>query len=247
MFGSWHLALAAYNAGEGRIMRALKRTNADDYWSLLRTTQIRDETKEYVPRFFAAKKIAHSPEDFGFSGLDYHEPLEFDEVVVDRPLDIEVIASCAQTSVKAIRDLNPELRRWSTPPNVAQYTVRISKGTAETFHGNLSNLPEHRCFSYDVYTVKKGDTIKKIAQRVNVPVSALIALNDFTGFEQPKVGGAIRIPPRDKFFTDLDDRMTVKQASFTKQAVKQKSCRASDKPPKRAVAKSKDKIRAKRI
>jgi membrane-bound lytic murein transglycosylase D len=249
MFGSWHLALAAYNAGEGRIMRALKRSDADDYWELLHTSQIRDETKEYVPRFFAAKRIAHSPEDYGFSGLDYHEPLEFDEVVVDRPLDIEVIARCAQTSVKEIRELNPELRRWSTPPNVRQYTVRIPKGTTEAFADNLSKLPKQVCFSYGVYTAKKGDTLKKVAQRLNVPVSALIALNDFTGFEQLKSGDKIKVPPPDKFFADLDDRMAVKKASLTKQSVKQKSCRSADRPQKRGVAKSrdKDKIRAKRI
>ncbi|HSB51430.1 MAG TPA: transglycosylase SLT domain-containing protein [Dissulfurispiraceae bacterium] len=247
MFGSWHLALAAYNAGEGRIMRALKKTNADDYWSLLQTTQIRDETKEYVPRFFAAKKIAHSPEDFGFSGLDYRDPLEFDEVEIDRPLDIDVIARCSRASVTEIRELNPELRRWSTPPNVDRYIVRIPKGRAESFNDNLTQVPAESCFSYDVYVARKGDTVRKVASKVNVPVGALIALNDYTGFERLDAGDKVKIPPRFKFVMDSDDKASVKKASFSAQAGKQKSSRASGKSSKRGAGKTKDKIKARRI
>src|SRR5208283_5828045 len=99
MFGSWNLALAAYNAGEGKISRALKRSDAGDYWSLLLTKQIRNETKEYVPRFIAATMIANTPEDYGFRDLVYNEPLEYDEVKIDSPLDLAIIAQCAGTSV----------------------------------------------------------------------------------------------------------------------------------------------------
>ncbi len=246
MFGSWHLALAAYNAGEGKIMKALKRTNADDYWSLLRTKQIRDETKEYVPRFFAAKQIAHSPEDFGFSDLDYRDPLEFDEVEIDRPLDIDVIARCSRASVTEIRELNPELRRWSTPPNVDRYTVRIPKGRAELFHDNLTRVPRESCFSYDVYVARKGDTVRKVASKLRVPVTALIALNDYTGFERLDAGDTVKIPPRLKFVMDSDDKASVKKASFSAQAGKQKSSKTVGRSSKRATGK-KDKIKARRI
>src|SRR5664279_3463045 len=125
MFGSWSLALAAYNAGEGRIAKALKRTDSDNFWSLLGTTQIRQETKDYVPHFIAATIIANTPEEYGFRDLIYHEPFEYDEVTLYVPVDLEVIAKCAGTGVDEIRELNPELRRWSTPPNLPEYTLRL--------------------------------------------------------------------------------------------------------------------------
>src|SRR4030042_4579811 len=112
MFGSWHLAMAAYNAGEGKIMRALNRTKADDYWSLLPTNQIRKETKDYVPKFIAASLIADRPEHYGFDDLEFHPPLSYETVTLKSPVDLEVAAECAEEPVEIIRELNPELKRW---------------------------------------------------------------------------------------------------------------------------------------
>jgi membrane-bound lytic murein transglycosylase D len=165
MFGSWSLALAAYNAGEGRIAKALRRTDSDNLWSLLDTTQIRQETKDYVPRYIAATIIANTPEDYGFRDLSYHEPFEYDEVILYTPVDLEVIAKCAGTGVDEIRELNPELRRWSTPPNLSEYTLRLPVGTADAFIENLSDMPDDKLFSYDSYTVKKNETLKKIDRK----------------------------------------------------------------------------------
>ena len=120
MFGSWNLAMAAYNAGEGRIQKAMKRSNADNYWELLGTKHIRPETKDYVPKFIAASLIANNPQDFGFDEIEYHEPLIFDEVKLNSPIDLSVAAECAGVSLDEIKKLNPELRRWCTPPDVSR-------------------------------------------------------------------------------------------------------------------------------
>ena len=133
MFGSWNLAMAAYNAGEGRIMKALKRSKSDDYWPLLNTRHIKSETKNYVPRFIAASNIASNPEEFGFMNIVYHQPLNYDEVKVNGPIDLEVAAKCADTTVETIKELNPELRRWCTPPGMPVYILRIPSGTKEIF------------------------------------------------------------------------------------------------------------------
>ena len=98
MFGSWNLAMAAYNAGEGKIMRAMKKSNADDYWDLLGTKHIRAETKEYVPRFIAASMIASNPKEFGFEAIEYQTPLSYDEVEIEYPIDLAVAAECAGTA-----------------------------------------------------------------------------------------------------------------------------------------------------
>ena len=78
--------MAAYNAGEGKIQKAMKRSNADNYWELLGTKHIRPETKDYVPKFIAASLIANNPQDFGFDEIEYHEPLIYDEVRLKSPL-----------------------------------------------------------------------------------------------------------------------------------------------------------------
>jgi len=229
MFGSWNLALAAYNAGEGRIAKALKRSDSDDYWSLLHTKQIRNETKEYVPRYIAATMIANTPEDYGFYNLAYHEPLEFDEVLLNSPLDIDVIAVCADTTVKEIRDLNPELRRWSTPPGLSHYVIRIPKGTKKIFNENLAEIPEDEQFSIETYKAKKGDNLKKIAKKVGVPVNAILAMNSMSGIEKIDAGEKIKIPPKDKYQPDIDDKATARKAAYKKKAGKKKSSKKSRK------------------
>ncbi len=243
MFGSWELALAAYNAGEGRISRALKKTSSDDYWDLLRTNQIRDETKNYVPHYIAATMIAEKPENFGFHRLDYHEPLEYDEITLHDPVDIEVIAECANTTVNEIRRLNAELRRWSTPPHVRGYTIKLPAASKENFVLNLSKIPDGNRFSFDTYKVKKGENIRTVAKKLNIPAIAIIELNSFTGFENLKAGDIIKIPPKDKFSADLHDKMSAKKVS-AKKTINNKKLTAKKTPNKKSTAKE-NKPRAK--
>ncbi|MGD0883910.1 MAG: transglycosylase SLT domain-containing protein [Thermodesulfovibrionales bacterium] len=214
MFGSWNLAMAAYNAGEGKILKALNRSKSDDYWALLSTKQIKNETKEYVPRFIAATMIASDPQSYGFNNLDYHAPLEYDEVLIEKPLDLDVAARCAQTTVDAIKELNPELRRWSTPGNVDSYALRIPVGGKDLFIENLSRIPEHERFTIATYAVKKGDTVKKIAHKTGVPASVIVQLNE--GVPTVKAGEKIYLPPKEKFSLDRDDRATLKTVSCKK-------------------------------
>lgn len=212
MFGSWNLAMAAYNAGEGKILRALQRTKSDDYWSLLKTRHIRNETKEYVPRFIAARMIAVNPGEYGFENLDYHTPFQYDEVVLESPVDLEVAAVCAETSLEAIKELNPELRRWSTPPNMGQYRLRIPSGKKNIFSENLLKTPEAEWFSLSVHTVKKGETIKSIAAGARIPVSVFLELNG--DLRALKTGEKVYLPPKDKFYLDRDDKVRLKKATF---------------------------------
>jgi membrane-bound lytic murein transglycosylase D len=223
MFGAWHLALAAYNAGEGRIMRALKSTGANDYWDLLKTRKIHRETKEYVPRYIAATKIARTPHNYGFEGLDYHEPFEFEEVTITEPLDIDVIALASETTPQVIRELNPELRRWCTPFNAKHYTVRIPVGSKELFFENLETIPKGERVSVDTYIVQKGDTIKKVAQKTSLPIGVILAMNSLEGIESLKPGERLNLPPKDKFVLDLDDRRERRKTPIVKKATYKKT------------------------
>lgn len=210
MFDSWNLAMAAYNAGEGKILKALNRTKSNDYWALLNTRHIKRETKEYVPRFIAATMIATNPQSYGFENLTYYMPLEYDEVIITAPVDLDVAARCADTTIDAIRELNPELRRWSTPANNSFYVLRIPPGKKDVFMENLSRIPEAERFTVDTYTIKKGDTYKSIAKKTGIPVSVVLELNN--DIQALTVGEKIILPPKDKFHMDRDDR--VRTASY---------------------------------
>jgi len=226
MFGSWNLAMAAYNAGEGRILKALNRTKTDDYWSLLSTRHIKRETKEYVPKFIAASLIANRPEDFGFVNLKYHPPLDYDEVTITSPVDLEVIAECAETTIEVIKELNPELRRWCTPPDVPEYTLRIPEGKKDIFLEKLPQVPAEELFTIDIYRVKKGDTLKSISKKTGVPVQVILDLNSMEKIIPLTPGAQIYLPPKGKFVLDIDDRAAIKRASFNqkkKAPVKNKS------------------------
>lgn len=223
MFGSWKLALAAYNAGEGRIAKAMKRSGAEDYWGLLHTKQIRSETKEYVPRYIAATMIANTPENYGFQNLEYHKPLTYDEVALESPVDIDVIAKCAGATVAAIRELNPELRRWCTPANVSQYTVKIPAGSRDSFLANLAQIPENERVSMTAHTVKKGETVKGIAKKTGVPSNVILAMNSMNSASQVKAGQVLNIPPQGKYVADLDDRITAKKGPVKSAKVKSKA------------------------
>jgi membrane-bound lytic murein transglycosylase D len=214
MFGSWNLAMAAYNAGEGKIMRALNKSKTDDYWSLLTTNHIRKETKDYVPKFIAASMIANSPKNFGFEDLELHKPMNYDIVTLKSPVDIEVIAECSETSEEVIKELNPELRRWCTPPDVSEYALRIPEGKKEVFLERFSNISEEKRFTVDIYTAKQGDTFNTISKKTGVPVQVILDLNDMEKIIPIKAGTKIYLPPKEKYTLDRDDKATAKKAAY---------------------------------
>lgn len=216
MFGSWDLAMAAYNAGEGKIMKALRRSKSDDYWDLLGTRHIRPETKEYVPRFIAASLIAANPAEFGFDDIEYHEPLSYDEVVVTEPMDLAVAAQCAGTDLDTIKRLNPELRRWCTPPDADTYKLRIPSGTKETFLEKLAAVPEDERFTIEHYAVQNGDTLKKIARKTGVPEQVILSLNAMEKMMPLRPGSKIYLPPKGLYVMDAHDRGQLKKASIHK-------------------------------
>jgi membrane-bound lytic murein transglycosylase D len=194
----------------------MRRSNADDYWDLLETAYIRTETKEYVPRFIAASLIAANPQEFGFDEIEYGEPMSYEEVDLASPVDLAVAAQCAGTTVEEIKRLNPELRRWCTPPDAPGYTLRVPEGTREVFLDNLAAIPENERFTIDHYRVKKGDTFRSIAKKTAIPVEAILSLNAVEKIMPLKAGTTIYLPPKDLFRVDNVDRASMKKASYRK-------------------------------
>jgi len=186
-FGSWHLALAAYNCGEGGLNRRIKKSKTDNYWEL----NLRKQTYNYVPLYMAATIIAKDPKKYGFE-VEYEKPLEFDTVLVDKPVDLKTVADILNVSLDSIRDLNPELLRDVTPPQYSNYPLRIPAGTREIFSQKYSELPAKKL--YTMHKVKKGETVSAIAKKYGVSPFDILQANSLSKKYRIYPGDYLKIP-----------------------------------------------------
>ncbi|MEP7118107.1 MAG: LysM peptidoglycan-binding domain-containing protein [Acidobacteriota bacterium] len=167
-FDDWHLALASYNGGPGRVQRAVKKSGIDDFWELSASAgHLPRETRDYVPMILAATIIAKNPEKYGFdvpTGL----PITTDVVTLTSPADLRRVAEWAGVSAEDIRALNPELRRWTTPVRQRDYQVRVPMGTAAMVIDAQNASSPQDTASLQWYTVRKGESLPTIARRLKV-------------------------------------------------------------------------------
>lgn len=192
MFGDWHLALAAYNAGEGKVQRSLSRTGAADFWSLSGTSALSRETRSYVPAILAATVISKDPTRFGFE-FEPDPPLEYDTIRVEGAADLRVLARCAGVDFETMRALNPALRRLQTPPDGVT-EVRVPRGSAEKTLAALERIPPGSRVLVTYHRVKRGDTLAAIAKRYGVSVAAIQRANGLGPKRLLRVGQVLKIP-----------------------------------------------------
>jgi membrane-bound lytic murein transglycosylase D len=135
-FGSWYLAAASYNCGEGRVQKELNHSNHKNFWELSANQCLPTETKNYVPQLIAATIIAKNPEKFGFKGVPYLPALAIDKVQVKEPTSLKAAAVAVNVPVEEIQSLNPELLRGITPPD-GTYTLKLPAKSQELFAKNI--------------------------------------------------------------------------------------------------------------
>jgi membrane-bound lytic murein transglycosylase D len=193
MFGSWPLALASYNAGEGKVMRAIRRTRSNDFWDLHSTSYLRRETKNYVPKFMAATIIAKNPEEYGFNP-EFWEPLRFEEVVIEQPTDLRVIAQAIGITFKELKGLNPELRSTITPFGYTDYILKLPYGTKESYLQNIEKIPVDERIIQLRHRIRWGETVSKLARRYGTTIQAIHALNDLERDDTIRAGQYLLIP-----------------------------------------------------
>jgi membrane-bound lytic murein transglycosylase D len=202
LFGAWPLAMAAYNAGEGKVLRALQKTQARSFDEIARTRHLKNETKEYVPRFMAATIIAKNPDRYGFPPLEA-TPHQFDEVVITRSIHLRDLAAVAGVSFEELERLNPELRRFVTPPG-ERYHLKVPPGTKHTIEPLLDRVmtwkgplpsPKRNHGRSDWYKVRAGDTLLSISKRFRLSLPELKARNNLSGHRTIKPGDRLRIGP----------------------------------------------------
>jgi membrane-bound lytic murein transglycosylase D len=177
MFECWYLAAAGYNAGERKIARGMKRYRTEDFWELTKHRYLKRETKNYVPQMIAAALIGKNPERYGFEDIAYEEPLCYDKVKVPEATDLRSIAKACEVSVEELRDLNPELLRVYTPPNVSDYEVKIPCGKKETFFANFETLQQAKDLQFKTHVTRRGETPHSIAKLYRIELTSLLETN----------------------------------------------------------------------
>lgn len=175
-FKSWKLVLASYNGGEGRVRRAVSQSGTTDFWDIAHSEKLHQQTEEYVPRFMAATIIARYPEKFGFY-IDYDDPVEHDVVTLDGWIDLNSAAKCAGTTYSELKSLNPELRRWCTPPIFSKYELKIPRGSSERFWAQYDKLPQNERSRMVWHRIKYGETLSSIARRYGSSVKSIMRAN----------------------------------------------------------------------
>lgn len=193
----WYLAAAGYNAGENKILRAIDMYNSRDFWQLSKGSYLKRETKDYVPKLLAAAIIAKDPARFGFADVAYLPPIEFDTVVIPSRTDLDLVARICGITYGTIRDLNPELRRWCTPPDYTDYELKIPKGKKALFEAEYANIPEEKRYTervqYARYRARKKDTLTSVARRFGTTPEVIADLNHLGSGK--KLRGRVLIVP----------------------------------------------------
>ncbi len=194
-FGSWPLAVAGYNAGEGKIAAAIHKFRTRNFWKLANHRYLKLETKRYVPKLIAAILIAKNPKKYGFSNIRPAAPLRYDEQGVPAGVPLSDVAALCKTDVRHLRELNPELRTNYIPSNQGTYQLRLPKGTGKRLAANLAALHPRQEIAFKTHIVKKGENLTRICRLYNLDkISLLKANNLHTG--RLRAGQRLRIPYR---------------------------------------------------
>ena len=192
--GDWHLALASYNGGPGRVQRAMQRSGVREFWSLAETPRyLPRETREYVPMILAAIVIARNPAQYGFD-VQPLPAVASEKVVLPRPVDLRRIAEWTGTSIDTIQTLNPELRRWTTPVKAGTYALNVPEGTADAVQDRVQRmLPAERA-ALNWYTVRRGESLQTIARKLRVNRTELAQANYLASGSRVRAGQQLVIP-----------------------------------------------------
>ena len=197
-FGDWYLVMAAYNTGAGRVRRAMRIHQTDDFWKL---SILPRETRNHIPKIMAAFLIAQDPEKYGFTVDNFLEPLVWDEVPVDRSLTFETLGQIAECSPDTFRLFNPELRQQATPPPEGDqpYMFKIPRGHKAAFERNYQAIasqvgPVLAGPQLIRHRVRRGESLYSISRRYGVPMGRIASVNRLKNWHKLQLGQRLEIP-----------------------------------------------------
>ena len=215
IFNSWYLSMASYNVGEGRVIKAVRKYKTKDFWELSQNKKaLPAETDNYVPKYIAAKLIAKNPDKYGFDGIDYMTPIEFDHLTLKEPVNLRLMAEKMNFNYEDFKDLNPKFKGEVAPLDTDNtLSIRIPVGTMEVATLAAQNsvasivdfVPDQVETQY--YKVRRGDNLGSIARKYRTTVAYLRELNEFSRKKTIRVGQKIVVPDR----TPLQERKSTKE------------------------------------
>ena len=211
IFGDWTTVLAAYNCGEGRVLRVIRGQNVnylDNFWDLY--VRLPMETARYVPRFLATLHILQDPEKYGMTGLVADPPLEYDTVQFTRRVHLKDIAAAIGSDYKQLVVLNPALRYKITPEG--SYTLRVPTGKGNLLLSKIDTLPitsrPQPAFVY--HRIRPGESLSVIARRYRTSVSKIMRANNIRRSHFIRAGKRIKIPVKGMVVTRTPAKAPVK-------------------------------------
>ncbi len=189
VFDSWYLAMAAYNAGEMRILRAIMKGKSRNFWELARSKHLPRETMHYIPKFLAAYIISSNTSKFGFTINPSPDQPILTAVAVPSPIKLSKIARETKIPYKELALHNPHLTKKMTPPGKSTYTIWMPQGRKEQLLAASDNLKKHVLNiraprthgSRKYHRVRRGDTLASISKRYNLTIRALKRINGIRG------------------------------------------------------------------
>lgn len=197
IFGDWSTVLAAYNCGEGRVLRVIRTQNVnylDDFWDLYQ--RLPRETARYVPRFLAVLHILKDMKKFGFDHLVADGELVYDEVEIQRQVSLKDVARNTGVDIAGLKELNPELRHGILPPD--KYQLRIPSGKTDRVLAAIDQIPisspPQRAYVY--HKVRSGETLSTIARRYRTSVSQIMRANNLRKSNYIVAGKRLKIPQK---------------------------------------------------
>ncbi len=192
-FDNWYLAMVAYNSGSGRVHRAVRLHQTNDFWQM---HSLPRETRNYMPYYLATAIIGSDPEKYGFKTIK-KSPLEYDEVILEKSADLTVLARAAGIKLKTLQKYNPELRQSATP-DVPSYVLKLPKEKKEIFLANYNALPEDERFApvFVTHRIRKGESLWTISKKYGISIHDLASRNKIRNRHKIRIGQKLVIPVR---------------------------------------------------
>jgi len=214
-FGDWYLAMAAYNSGPGTVQSAVKRTGYADFWELYRRNVLPRETRNYVPIILAVTIMAKNPSQYGLDHLEKAQPVPYDTVKIDYPVDLRLVAECVDASAVDLQDLNPSLLRMTTPKD-HEFELRLPAGTKEKYLSAIAAIPTDMRVWWRYHKVQSGDTLASIARTYRTTPNAIAEANNLEDRDPltPSTKLSIPIAPGKRALTE--------EATYSRRAIRYK-------------------------
>lgn len=192
VLGDWYLAMAAYNAGLGRINGIIKRSGIKDYWELLDRGLLPAETAMYVPRILAASRLGHGRIRNALP-LTWESSLSWTTITLEKSVDLKILAEISGVPFADLRDLNRELKYTITPDIPGGYRLKVPLAAAQGIQAALEN-PNLKLMKYHIHKIRSGDTLSELAQHFGVGVDMIQKYNPGLRPQALRLGQEILIP-----------------------------------------------------